>query len=69
MYSETIMRTLRQRFDLESDDTSKDVLINSQTPFEVLGSLLEWEGIIGYEYIIAGWVRELYDFDLETGEF
>lgn len=67
MYSETIMRTLRQRFDLEPDDTSKDVFINSQTPFEVLGSLLEWEGIIGYKYIIAGWVRELYGFDLETG--
>ena len=63
-YSESIMKRLRQWRELEEDDYSKDKEIMNHTPHELFDMLLEWEGIIGYRYMIIGWIEELYKIRL-----
>ncbi len=59
-YQEYIMEILRQRLGLQPDDTSKDYEIACLTPNEVFTHVLEWEGIIGYEYKMKMWIRDIY---------
>lgn len=64
-YPEYIMAALRQRFDLEADDTSRDKEINSYSPNEAFEELLNWEGFIGYSSHIKMWINDIYGIDLD----
>ena len=64
-YSEYIMAALRQRLDLEADDTSRDKEINSYSPNEAFEELLAWEGFIGYARHIKMWIKDIYGIDLD----
>ena len=63
-YSESIMQRLRQRLDLEEDDTSKDDIICAWSKGKILENLLIWEGIIGFDYLIKSWVEEIWRVNL-----
>ena len=65
-YPEHIMKTLRQRLNLEPDDTSSDDIINLYSPSEALDELLIWEGIIGYTSTIKYWIEVVYGLDIDA---
>lgn len=67
-YSEYIMEKVRGSLGLDEDDTSMDDYINSMSKMEVFGAVLQWEGIIGYEYAISGWIEEIFGISLEDIE-
>lgn len=64
-FPEYIMAILRQRLDLEADDTSRDVEINSYSCSEAFEEVLAWQGIIGYARHIKGWIEDIYGVVLE----
>lgn len=63
-YSDELMEILRQREDLNRNDTSLDDTINEMSPDEVFKSVLEWEGFLGYEETIKNWISDIYHVDL-----
>lgn len=54
-----------QMFDLEEGDKSKYSEIDNLSPNEVFSSLLIWEGIIGYDYTILSWIKDVYGVELK----
>ena len=65
-YPSWIMEKVRQRLGCELvTDTSKDAGINDMSKNEVFDACLEWEGIIGYGYMIKGWIKDIYGVTLE----
>jgi hypothetical protein len=42
--------------------------VQSMPPNEVFGLVLQWEGIIGYDYKIKSWIKDIYGVDLEGVE-
>lgn len=64
-YPEYIMSYVRQNMGLDSDDKSKDELINSMDKKDVFNRVLNWNGIIGYAGQIKGWIEEIYGIELE----
>ena len=67
-YLNYIMDKVRQHLGLEEGDTSRDAEINNMSPDTVFGHVLEWEGIIGYNYTIPGWIKDIYGVDLSLAE-
>ena len=67
-YPESILKILRQRIDLEEDDTSKDTLFLRYSKDKVLQEVLEWEGFIGYKNQIKEWIEQIYFVDLSFKE-
>ena len=65
-YPEHIMKVLRQRLDLEEDDTSRDDFLNIYSPSEAFEEMLIWEGIIGYANTIKYWIESIYGIDIDT---
>lgn len=63
-YPENIMRMVRGNLDLDFDDTSRDGEIESMSKNEVLESVCSWEGLIGYNHTIIGWIKDIYGVDL-----
>ncbi len=63
-YPNNIMEKVRQSIGLESWDTSRDEEINGFSHDSIFRHCLQWEGIIGYEYAILGWVKDIYGVDL-----
>ena len=63
-YPEYVMAILRQRLDLEADDTSRDTEINLYTPNEAFEELLAWEGFIGYASHVKMWINDIFGVDL-----
>ena len=59
-YPDYIMEKVRQHLGLESYDTSRDAEINGMTHDSVFDHVLEWEGIIGYQFQIVSWVAAIY---------
>ncbi len=59
-YGLGIMQTLRQKRGLEPNDTSQDAQIQDMGNDEAFRAMLEWEGIIGFDYKIRDWVKEIY---------
>jgi len=60
-YSDEVMGMVRQRLGAEDEnDTSKDDKIESMSKHEVFAACLEWEGIIGYDYKILGWINNIF---------
>ena len=60
-----IMEKVRQHLNLESWDTSRDEEINGMSHNSVLSHCLEWEGIIGYGYMITGMIQDIYGITLD----
>lgn len=67
-YPDFVMETLRQRLDLEADDTSRDYELNMYSPSEAFEEMLNWEGILGYADTIKYWIESIYGIDLDTIE-
>lgn len=63
-YPDHIMEKVRQRLGLEPHDTSRDADINNMSQDEVFQHCLYWEGIIGYENTIKGWIKDIYGVEL-----
>ena len=64
-FPDNIMRRCRERLGLESDDTSRDKEINIYSPREAFEACCEWEGLIGYTYLLLRWIQDCYGIDLE----
>jgi len=66
-YSDYIMSILRQREDLEVDDTSMDKLFNTYSPTKVFSEVCQWEGLLGgWDVAIKNWIRLIYAIDLDN---
>jgi hypothetical protein len=63
-YPEYIMKSLRQRNDLEPLDTSLDEEIYLMSNNEAMDEVLNWKGLIGYGSMIRGLIRDIYGIDL-----
>lgn len=61
-YPEYIMENVRQNLGLEEDDTSRDDYIMSLSPEDVFDKYCNWEGLIGYGYMLWDVVKELQSF-------
>ena len=59
-YPESILEILRQRKDLEENDTSRDEEFNEMSPHAVFEEVLEWEGIQGYSWWILCKIHDIY---------
>lgn len=68
-YPDFVMETLRQRLDLEADDTSRDYELNMYSPSEAFEEMLNWEGILGYADTIKYWIESIYGVDLDAMEY
>lgn len=64
LYPKDIMEALRQRKDLEPDDTSRDDEISLMSPNEVFEEVLGWDGLCNYAYKIKRWIKDIYGIDL-----
>ena len=65
-YPENILEVLRERNELEEDDTSMDEYFQTISPDEVFDEILEWEGIIGYTHKILSWIQDIYKVRLNN---
>ena len=63
-YPEYIMKILREMNDLDPDNHLHDGALQSMDRREVFAKVLEWEGIIGFEYAILGWIRDIFKVDV-----
>ena len=65
-YPEYILRYLRQRWGMKSDDTSRDEMFQSMEPRAVFGEVLIWNGLLGgWDSQIIGWIKDIFGVDLE----
>lgn len=64
-YPEYILRVLRERNDLEEDDTSRDEEFQNMAPASVLEECLEWEGISGYSSWLMARIYDIYGIHLD----
>ena len=64
MYPNNIMEMVRQHLGLESYDTSRDAEINEMSHDTVFNHVLEYDGIIGYQYKMSGWIKDIYGVEL-----
>lgn len=63
-YPEYIMKILREMNDLDPNDHLYDGALQSMGRREVFAKVLEWEGIIGYDYTILNWIRDIFKVDV-----
>lgn len=63
-YSEEILKILRESKGLEVNNESEYELLNSMTPYDILDTMLNFEGIIGYTNKIKDWIEDIYDIKL-----
>lgn len=64
-YSENVMQRIRQSLGCTIDDTSRDEEIKSMSRDELFDKCMQWEGIIGYNYLIKLFVEDIYKVRLE----
>ena len=65
-YPERIIRLLRLRMMLNGNDTHLDDYFQSLSPSHVFLWVLEQNGlIIGWDYQIKGWIKDIYGIDLD----
>ena len=66
-YPERIIRLLRLRMMLNGNDTHLDDYFQSLSPSHVFLWVLELQGlIIGWDQQIKGWIKGIYDIDLDA---
>ena len=63
-YPRNIIVRLRQRKDLDEDDTSRDKELLALSPDEAFDEVLCWEGIQGYTETIKSWINDIYGIQL-----
>jgi len=64
-YPEYILKKLRQRIDLDEDDTSQDEELDNLAPNKVFSEVLKWDGLLGnYDAYIKSWIKDIYGVDL-----
>lgn len=63
-YPEHILAALREWHDMERDDTSRDEEFQQESPEDVFGIIMHYEGIVGYTNTILGWVAEIFKVQL-----
>lgn len=68
-YPEYIMKKLRQRLNLEPNDTSRDEELNALSSREVFEECCNWEGLIGYSVPLLNWIQDCFHFKIESFEF
>lgn len=66
-YPEYILKVLRQRKDLDEDDTTYDDKFQEYKPEHVFCNILEWEGIIGYDTQMLSWIYDIFGVNLRPG--
>lgn len=65
-YSKRIMEALRQRRELEANDTAQDTEIMSMSKQDVFNEYCQWEGLLGgYGYDLLNIVEDIYDINLQ----
>jgi hypothetical protein len=64
-YPENILKIFREMHDLEEGDTSIDNEIYDLSPNELFDAILRYEGIIGYDYTIKCWIRDIYQIEIQ----
>jgi hypothetical protein len=67
-YSNDIMRNVRQALGYEEDDDIADNEIREMSKSDILGKVLQWEGIVGYESSIISYVQEIWNVNLDSLE-
>ena len=67
-YSEQVMKRVRQSLGYEIDDTSHDEEIAVMSRDGLFNRCLEWEGIMGYGYIIRDFVEDIYKVKLTDND-
>lgn len=66
-YPEYMMCQLRQRLGLEDKyDTQYDEEINNMSSDKVFEHLLNWNGLVGWDYKIKDWVKMIYGVELNN---
>lgn len=65
-YPEYIIKILRQRRNIDEDDTSEDKDINTLSTDEVFSEVCDWEGLIGYNSVIKRWINDIYKINLDS---
>lgn len=63
-YPEPIMQILRQRAELDAYDTSCDSQLNKIEPDDVFNDVCNWNGLIRYDSIIKGWIKDIYEIKI-----
>ena len=63
-YPEYIMKAVRGTLGLDEEDISSDEMINSMSKLQIFDRVLQWDGIIGYEYRIISWIEDIFGVDL-----
>lgn len=66
-YPEYILKILRQRHDLEQNDTLHDEQLQRYEPEQVFRIMLEWEGILGYDTQILSLIYDIFGVNLLPG--
>ena len=64
-YPEYIVKKLRKRRGLDENDTCEDNFINEYSQSEVFSEVLTWDGLIGWDYYIKEYVKDIYGLDLD----
>lgn len=60
MYPEYILRMLRQRRGMDTNDKSEDDVLNSMPMDRVFDEVCNWNGLINYGATIRGWITDVY---------
>lgn len=64
IYNREIMEAVRQRLDLEKDDTSRDEYIMSLDKRTVFREYCEWNGLLGWSDNILSAIEYIFDIRL-----
>lgn len=63
-YPENIMRILRERKGLEPDDNHCDAELQHMSREEVFSEVLNWDGLIHYDWRIRCWIMDIFKIDI-----
>ena len=65
-YPEYILKRLKDRYDMDYEDTARDEEFQNMSPREVLEEILDYEGICGYTTMILSLIEDIYKVKLDT---
>lgn len=64
MYSDFVIKAVRQHLGLNEHDSSRDDEINRMSKHELLNHCLEWEGIYGFTNYVLKYIDSIYETSL-----
>lgn len=67
-YPEYILKCVRQRHDLEANNTSQDKAFQSWSKYQILNDYLIWNGILGYTDTFISLFEDIYGIELKEDE-